>query len=64
MESSHAIRFDIIDIFAIITLSNPKKFNALSQESYTQLANFLREADQNEGVYITLLIGEGSFFSA
>ncbi|KAM5354588.1 hypothetical protein ACJ41O_001235 [Fusarium nematophilum] len=50
--------------FAIITLNNPAKFNSLTQGSYYRLGSLLREADANDDVVVTLLIGEGSFFSA
>lgn len=49
---------------AIITLDNASKFNSLTQASYRRLGTLLREADANEDVVVTLLIGEGPFFSA
>ncbi|CAI6092409.1 unnamed protein product [Clonostachys chloroleuca] len=49
---------------AVITLDNASKFNSLTQASYRRLATLLREADANEDVVVTLLIGEGPFFSA
>ena len=49
---------------AIVTLSNPKKLNALSQEDYYHLAALLREIAERDEILITLLIGQGRFFSA
>jgi Delta3-Delta2-enoyl-CoA isomerase len=49
---------------AIITISNEKKLNALSQMQYYALAQALREVATHDEVYITLLIGKGRFFSA
>lgn len=49
---------------AIITLSNPKKLNALSQDDYYHLAALLREIATRDDILITLLIGQGRFFSA
>ncbi|PKY05856.1 putative enoyl-CoA isomerase [Aspergillus campestris IBT 28561] len=64
MSDQDLVRIDYEGHFAIITLNNPKKFNSLTQTSYYRLASLLREADMNKDVYVTLLIGEGSFFSA
>ncbi|KZL79298.1 3,2-trans-enoyl-CoA isomerase [Colletotrichum incanum] len=50
--------------FAIITLNNAAKFNSLTQTLFSRLASLLREADANTDVFVTLLIGEGPFFSA
>jgi peroxisomal 3,2-trans-enoyl-CoA isomerase len=62
--SEDLVRLDINGIFAVITLNNPKNFNALTQSLYYRLASFLRDAEENPDVYVTVLIGEGSFFSA
>lgn len=64
MAEQQLVHLDIDGIFAIITLNNPAKFNSLTQSSYYRLASLLREADENEDVYVTVLIGEGRFFSA
>jgi len=64
MSDENLIRIDYEGNFAIITLNNPTKFNSLTQGSLYRLASLLREADANEDVYVTLLIGEGLFFSA
>lgn len=49
---------------AIITLDKPKKLNALSNDDYYRLAKLLREIAQRDEVCLTLLIGNGRFFSA
>lgn len=64
MSVQELVRIDYEGQFAIITLNNPKKFNSLTQSAYYRLASLLREADANNDVYVTLLIGEGPFFSA
>ncbi|GKZ55909.1 hypothetical protein AnigIFM49718_001075 [Aspergillus niger] len=64
MAEEDLVRLDINGIFAVITLNNPKKFNALTQSLYYRLASLLREAEDNSDVYVTVLIGEGAFFSA
>lgn len=64
MSDQSLVRIDYEGNFAIITLNNPKKFNSLTQSSFSHLASLLREADAKQDVYVTLLIGEGPFFSA
>jgi hypothetical protein len=64
MSDQNLIRIDYEGNFAIITLNNPTKFNSLTQSLFSRLASLLREADANKDVYVTLLIGEGPFFSA
>jgi len=64
MAEEDLVRLEISGIFAVITLNNPTKFNALTQNLYYRLANLLRKAEENPDVYVTVLIGEGHFFSA
>lgn len=64
MAEEDLVRLDIHGIFAVITLNNPKKFNALTQSLYYRLASLLREVEENSDVYVTVLIGEGALFSA
>jgi peroxisomal 3,2-trans-enoyl-CoA isomerase len=64
MAEEDLVHLDINGIFAVITLNNPTKFNALTQNLYYRLASLLREAEDNPDVYVTVLIGEGPFFSA
>jgi enoyl-CoA hydratase/carnithine racemase len=49
---------------AIITLNNPKKLNALNQDLYYLLGERLREVDKREDISVTVLTGNGRFFSA
>ena len=49
---------------AIITLNIEKKLNALTQDLYYRLSSLMREAGRRDGIYITILIGKGRFFSA
>lgn len=52
------------DRVAIVTLNRPEKLNALNQDLYYLLAERLREIDQREDIFITVLTGTGRFFSA
>ena len=49
---------------AIITIYNPKQLGALTRNMMAQLGHHMREAEENEDVYITLLAGTGRFFSS
>ncbi|KAF2119190.1 ClpP/crotonase-like domain-containing protein [Lophiotrema nucula] len=49
---------------AIITLNQPKKLNALNQEQYFKLALAMHEVAARDDIYITVLTGNGRFFSA
>lgn len=64
MSSTDAIQVEYRDKLAIITLNVPSKLNALSGENYYKLARALLEVAEHEEVYITVLTGNGRFFSA
>ncbi|KAF1961070.1 ClpP/crotonase, partial [Byssothecium circinans] len=49
---------------AIITLNLPKKLNALDQGLYYKLAVALRDVAERDDIYITVLTGNGRYFSA
>ncbi|OIW33209.1 enoyl-CoA hydratase/isomerase [Coniochaeta ligniaria NRRL 30616] len=49
---------------AVITISNARKLNALTQMQYYDLATKLREVATHDEVYITLLTAKGRYFSA
>lgn len=49
---------------AIVTLNRPDKLNALNADLYYLLGERLREIDQRDDIYITVLTGTGRFFSA
>src|SRR5205085_390237 len=49
---------------AIITLNQPKKLNALNQDLYYRLTVCMHEVAARDDVYITVLTGNGRFFSA
>jgi peroxisomal 3,2-trans-enoyl-CoA isomerase len=60
---------DLINIsykgnIAIITLNQPKKLNALDQDGYFQLATAMHTVAARDDIYITVLTGNGRFFSA
>ena len=49
---------------AVLTLNNPKKLNAMTQDNYYTLSQHMREIANDKNIYITVLTGNGRFFSA
>jgi Delta3-Delta2-enoyl-CoA isomerase len=49
---------------AVITIDNQKKLNAMTQDQYYMIAKYLREVATHEEVFVTVLTGKGTFFSA
>ncbi|KAJ9612366.1 dodecenoyl-CoA isomerase [Cladophialophora chaetospira] len=49
---------------AIITLNLPKKLNAMSQPYYYRISCLLRDIAENPDISVTVLTGNGRFFSA
>ena len=49
---------------AIITLSQPKKLNAMNQDAYYRLSCLLQDIAKMDDIKITVLTGTGRFFSA
>ncbi|KAF7846337.1 hypothetical protein BT93_L4523 [Corymbia citriodora subsp. variegata] len=49
---------------AIITLNIPKKLNAMTQDHYYRVAMLLHEIAARDDIVITILTGNGRFFSA
>ncbi|KAL8754335.1 MAG: hypothetical protein Q9184_005142 [Pyrenodesmia sp. 2 TL-2023] len=49
---------------AIITLNLPQKLNALTQDLYYRVSCLLREIAARDDIYITILTGNGRYFSA
>jgi hypothetical protein len=49
---------------AIITLNQPMKLNALNQDQYYRLATAMHEVAARDDIYITVLTGNGRYFSA
>lgn len=64
MENTLVVSAEYLGKTAIITLNNPRKLNALSQDDYYELAKLLRHIAKRDEILITLLIGKGRFFSA
>ncbi|QIX01673.1 hypothetical protein AMS68_007190 [Peltaster fructicola] len=58
------ISLEIRGKVAIITISNEKKLNAMTQDMYYRVSQLLREVAKKDDVYITVLAGKGRFFSA
>jgi Delta3-Delta2-enoyl-CoA isomerase len=59
-----AVLLKIQGKIAIITLNVPKKLNALTQDLYYRLSVLMRQVAVNPDVYITILTGNGRYFSA
>jgi peroxisomal 3,2-trans-enoyl-CoA isomerase len=64
MSNEQLITLSFRDRVAIVTLNRPDKLNALNQDLYYLLGERLREIDQRDDIYITVLTGTGRFFSA
>lgn len=52
------------DRVAIVTLNRPDKLNALNADLYYLLGERLREIDERDDIFTTVLTGSGRFFSA
>jgi Delta3-Delta2-enoyl-CoA isomerase len=61
---SVVVSYVVKENFAIITLNNPAKLNALTRRQWFRLASVMDEIDTIPEVVITLLTGTGRFFSA
>lgn len=59
-----AVTLEVRGKIAIITLSNEKKLNAMTQDLYFRLSQLMREVAKRDDVFITVLTGKGRFFSA
>lgn len=59
-----ALLFDVHGEIAVITINLPHKLNALSGKLYQELGYLLREVALMQDITITLLTGNGRFFSA
>lgn len=64
MSNDQIITVTYQDRVAIVTLNRPEKLNALNGDLYYLLGERLREIDQRDDIYITVLTGTGRFFSA
>lgn len=64
MSNEQLVTLTYQDRVAIVTLNRPDKLNALNQDLYYLLGERLREIDQRDDIYITVLTGTGRFFSA
>lgn len=64
MSNEQLVSLTYHDRVAIVTLNRPEKLNALTQDLYYLLGERLREIDQRDDIFITVLTGTGRFFSA
>jgi len=58
------VEYEVSDGIATITLNRPASLNALTPEDYDALGEYLREADRDDKVIVTMLQGVGRFFCA
>ncbi|KAM0664162.1 hypothetical protein ACQRIT_000955 [Beauveria bassiana] len=49
---------------ALLTIDNQSKLNALTQQDYFQLAQYLHEIEKHDEVFVTVIMGKGRYFSA
>lgn len=61
---TQAVTFETKGRIAIITLNLPKKLNALTQDHYYRVAKLMHEIAERDDIKITILTGNGRFFSA
>lgn len=64
LKSTGAIRFEVTDRVARITLNRPEKRNSLSKQMIEEISQALLEADDLKSVHVILLEGEGRDFCA
>lgn len=64
MAPSDEVTLQIRGKIAIITLNIPKKLNAMNQDLYFRLASLMHEVAAMPEITITILTGNGRFFSA
>jgi peroxisomal 3,2-trans-enoyl-CoA isomerase len=57
--SSPAVTLEFKGRIAVITITNEKKANALTQDQYYLLASHMREVATHDEVFITLLTAKG-----
>ena len=63
-EKKDPILLDIYGEIAVITFNLPWKLNALSGDLYRELAFLMRKVAKMDEITITVLTGNGRFFSA
>lgn len=61
---AEAIKLSKRGYVAIITISVPKKLNALTQRCYFRIATLLEEIAKDPDITVTVVTGTGHFFSA
>ena len=62
--ADNAITLEYRGKTAVITLNQPKKLNALTQDQYYILAKYMHEIAARDDIFITVLTGTGRYFSA
>lgn len=62
--SNDDIQVTYQDRVAIITLNRPAKLNSLTGDLYYELGQKMRDVAARDDIFITVLTGNGRFFSA
>ena len=62
--SKSAVSYTTKGKFAILTLSQPAKLNALTLREFEDVATLLHVIDARADIVVTVLTGTGKFFSA
>ncbi|KAF2861166.1 ClpP/crotonase [Piedraia hortae CBS 480.64] len=63
-QSDQRVLFTTKGKIAIITLNLPKKLNALTQDDYLSVSQYLRKIALMDDIVVTVLTAKGRFFSA
>ncbi|KIW31726.1 uncharacterized protein PV07_03326 [Cladophialophora immunda] len=63
-DDTAVVSYSVQGKFAIVTLNNPKRLNALTTPQFARLAGIMTEIDGLDQVLVTVLTGVGRFFSA
>ncbi|CAK4034706.1 3,2-trans-enoyl- isomerase [Lecanosticta acicola] len=58
------VKFETRGRVGIITINQPQKLNALRQDYFFHLSQILRHIDSRDDIFVTVLTGNGRFFSA
>lgn len=58
------VTLEIRERVAVITINQPRKLGALTQDLFFHLSQLMRHVDGRDDIFITVLTGTGRFFSA
>nr|OQO20111.1 hypothetical protein B0A51_11792 [Rachicladosporium sp. CCFEE 5018] len=64
LDPKKAVTLEYRGKIAIITISNEKKLNAMTQDLYFRLSQLIREVALRDDIFVTVLTAKGRYFSA